>query len=56
MTYINHKRNNDTHEVNTLAEFDDKSDAKIDLPYYRIIHGKHVYLSTRSTEEWRESN
>lgn len=54
MTYVNYRRNNDTHLVETLAEFEDKKEAVLELPYHkaRAVNPDNVYLSRRATEEW----
>ena len=57
MTYINWKSDGNSHLVETIDQFETRKEARLMLAAYNLIdaYTGEVYLSSRSTKEWRDS-
>lgn len=54
VTYINHRVNNDQHEVETLGAFATRAEAgeKLEVLQLAVVEPTNLYLSTRATDEY----
>jgi len=56
MTYINWKPNGDNHLLETIDQFETRTEAQTMLREYQEAYSDmaNLYLSNRSTAEWRD--